>query len=175
MRSAGLFVDTEGNRAVVDIVGQCIGHHGNHHDDILACLLHGEEWDDIVRKVLPAKSLKENPADAELQSEANEETTHEQQQFPLEVVLGFEDPVAIPQETVDNTKDVADDIRDTVRKPHLGIEKIEHHKRDECVQHTYHSILEQLYSRLAGFGFIYLHDNSYIPSKLEIFNEVTKK
>ena len=155
-----LGVNAEGDKAVVNVIGQRVGNHGYNHNDVLTGLLHREEWDNVVGKILPAQALEQYPADAQLQCQTNEESTNKQQQLTLEVVLGLEYPIAVPQETVDNTQHIARNVRDTVRKTHLGVEQIECHQGDERVQHAYHAVLEQLDSRLAGFGFIYLHDNS---------------
>ena len=94
--------------------------------------------------------------------------------FSIGKVLGLEHPIAVPQETVDDTEDVSHDIRNTIGQAHLGVKQIEDHKRDERVQHANHSVFEQLYARLAGFGLIYLHDNSFNETKLCKFNELTK-
>ena len=156
-------IDTEGDETVVGVIGQGIEHHGENHDDVLSCLLHGEEGDDIVAHVLPAEALEQDPADAQLQGKADEETANEQQELTFDVILGLEDPVAVPQETIDNAQDIARDVGDTIRQAKLGIEQIECDECDERVQHAYHAILEQLYARLAGFGLIYLHYFFFIP------------
>ena len=157
-----LGVNAEGDSAVIDVVGKRIGYHGNNHDDVLAGLLHREEGDDVVRQALPAQALQQYPAHAQLQGQAQEEAADKEHELTLEIVLGLEDPIAVPQETVDDTKDVADHIGDTIGKFQLSVQDIEDDKRDQCVQHTDHSILEQLYARLTGFGFIDLHDNSFL-------------
>ena len=177
MGSLGGFVlgiDSEGDAAIVGIVRQRVNHHGENHDNVLTSLLHREERDDVVGQVFPTESFEQNPADAQLQRQADQETAYKQQQLALEVVLGLEHPVAVPQETVNDAEDVTHDIGDTVGQAHLGVENIENDERDECVQHTDHTILEQLYARLSGFVLIYLHDNSIIAAKLYNFNELTK-
>jgi len=155
-----LGVDAEGDETVVDVVGQGVGNHGEEHDDVLAGLLHGEEGDDVVGQVLPAQAFEQYPAHAQLQCQADEETEDKQQQFTLDIVLALEYPIAVPHKTVDHAQDVAYHIGDTVRQSQLGVQQIESHQRDKRVGCTYHCIFEQLYARLAGFGFIYLHDNS---------------
>lgn len=172
--SCFLFVDAEGDGAIVDVVGKGVSHHGDHHDDVLTCLLHREEGNDVVGQILPAESFKQYPADTKLQSKTQEETADEKQQLSLEIVLGLEDPVAVPQETVDDTEDVTHDIRDTVGQTQSRVEQVEDDKRDERVKHTYHSIFEQLNARLSGFGLVNLHDNSFNSANLDNFNELTK-
>ena len=153
--------DAEGDCAVINVVGKSVNHHGKNHNDILAGLLHREEGNDAVAQVLPAQALKENPADAKLQSKTDEEAAYKEEQFTAHVILGLEDPITVPQETVNDTEDVARDVGDTVGKPEPGVENIESNQGDERVQHAYHSILEQLNASLSGLGFIYLHDNSF--------------
>jgi len=156
-----LGVDTEGDKTIVSVVGKGVNHHGKNHDDILARLLHREERNDVIRKMFPTQSLEQNPADAQLQSQTDQKATDEQQQLALDIVLGLEDPITVPDKTVDDTQDISSDVGDTVGKSHLGVKEIESHQRDEGIQRPNHTVLEQLYSRLAGFGFIYLHDNSF--------------
>ena len=103
-------MDAEGDETVVGIIGQGIENHGENHNDILASLLHGEEWNDVIGQVFPSKTLKQYPADAQLQREANEETAYKKEEFASKVVLGLEYPVAVPQEAVDDTKDIAHHI-----------------------------------------------------------------
>ena len=156
-----LGIDTEGDETVVDVVGQRVSYHGKNHDNVLTCLLHREEGDDVVGQVLPAQAFEQDPAHAQLQCQADQETADKQQQFTPDVILTLEYPIAVPHKTVDHAQDIAYHIGDTVRQSQLGVQQIESHKRDKRVGCTYHCIFEQLYARLAGFGFIYLHDNSF--------------
>ena len=164
----------EGDEAVVGVVGEGVHDHGENHDYVLSGFLHREEGDDIVGEVLPAESLKQYPADAQLQSQTDEETADEEEELAPEVVVGLEDPVAVPQETVDDTEDVASDVRNAIRQAEPSIEKIEGDEGDERVQHAYHSVFEQLYARLSRFFLVYLHDNSFNLAKIGLFNELTK-
>ena len=138
----GIGVNSEGDSAVVDIVGKCVSHHSHHHDDVLTGLLHREEGDDIVWQILPSETFEQNPADAKLESKTEQETADEEEQLALEVVLGLEYPVAVPQETIDDTEDVAHHIRDTIGETHLGIEQIEDHERDERIEHANHTVFQ---------------------------------
>ena len=74
-------IDAEGDEAVVSVVGQCVGNHGDHHDDVLASLLHREEGDDVVGETLPAEALEQNPTNAQLQGQADEETADKEHQL----------------------------------------------------------------------------------------------
>ena len=164
----------EGDEAVVHVVGQCVGNHGNYHDDVLAGLLHREEGDDVIGQVLPAESLEQNPADAQLQGQANQEATDKEEKLSLEVIIGLEDPIAVPQETVDDTQHITRNVGDTVGQFQLGVEQIEGDQSDERIQNAYHTVFEQLNARLFGFFLVYLHDNSFNRAKLGLFNELTK-
>ena len=161
----------ESDKAVVGVIGKRINNHSEKHNDVLARLLHGEEGNNIVGQTLPTEALKQYPADNELQSKANQETADEEQQLSLEIVLGLEYPITVPEETVDDTQHITCYIGDAIREAQLGVEKIESSQGDERVERAYHSIFEQLYARLAGFGFIYLHNDSYSTAKLDIINE----
>ena len=138
----GIGVNSEGDSAVVDIVGKCVSHHSHNHDDVLTGLLHREEGDDIVWQILPSETFEQNPADAKLESKTEQETADEEEQLALEVVLGLEHPVTVPQETIDDTEDVAYHIRDTIGEAHLGIEQIEDHERDERIEHANHTVFQ---------------------------------
>ena len=169
-----LGVNAEGDKAVVGIVGQRVNHHSKYHDDVLTSLSHREERDDVIGQALPAQALEQNPTDAQLQCQTDQEATDKEQQLALEIVLGLEYPVAVPQETVDYTEDVTHDIRDAISQPQARVQYIEHDQSDKRVQHTYHAILEQLYARLSSLVLVNLHDNSFIAAKLDNFNELTK-
>ena len=114
-------IDTEGDEAVIGVIGKRVNHHGEYHDDVLTSLHHREEGDDVVGEVLPAESFKQNPADTELQSKADKETAHEQEELTLQVVLGLEHPIAVPQKTVNDTQNIARHVRYTIRKAKSGV------------------------------------------------------
>ena len=162
-------IDPEGDEAVVGVVGQRVNDHSEYHNDVLTSLLHREEGDDVVGQVLPAETLEQDPADTQLQCQTDEETTDEEEELASEVILGLEYPIPVPQETVDDTEDVARDVGDTVRKAQFGVEQIERDQGDERVQHANHTVFQQLYARLAGLGLVYLHDNSFYRGKIRKF------
>ena len=104
----------ERDAAVVGVVGQRINNHGENHNDVLASFLHREEGDNVIGKALPSHSLKQNPANAQLQGKTHQESANEKQQFTPQVVFRLEYPVAVPQETVDNAQYIARDIGDSI-------------------------------------------------------------
>ena len=68
--------DTESDETVVGVIGQCIGHHSDKHDDVLTSLLHGEERNDVIRQVFPTETLEKNPADTQLQGKTDKKAEY---------------------------------------------------------------------------------------------------